>query len=307
MKKTILLLGVVLSTLMSVQCASNAQNAFPLLTQKAQKTIITDLSTALNDMAQASRPVGGDSETYWAASVVDSLHKVVTGKDRPFLEQIATIHHMNSYFAYGMNYFSSVIGLYSCPEEAGYARHSVPVCDSLANNVKATEYKDVMALADLSGHSYFYTQLYVTMLHRINGHEDFKDRDLGFPLQNLGLLRYANDRSVFTEEELAKMYFVFDAVCFYKSYYGYLMSLTYDDNQRKASHEKLIEYAYYIDDVSGPFFEAAYADEYKPLKMTNDEFEAFMLKMTGIKVDIMKRLTDQFLLIAREQENKSAE
>lgn len=307
MKKTILLLGVVLCALMSVQCALNAQNVFPILTQKAQKTIITDLSTALNDMAQASRPVGGDSETYWAASVVDSLHKVVTGKDRPFLEQVAALHHMNSYFAYGMNYFSSVIGLYSCPEEAGYARHSVPVCDSLANNAKAVEYKDILAIADLSGHSYFYTQLYVTMLHRINGHDDFKDRNLGFPLQNLGLLRYANERAVFTEEELTKMYFVFDAVCFYKSYYGYLMSLTYDDNQRKATHEKLIEYAYYIDEVSGPFFEAAYAEDYKPLKMTNDEFEAFMLKMTGIKVDMMKRLTDQFLLIAREQENSSAE
>lgn len=307
MKKTILLLGVILCTLMSVHCASNAQNAFPLLTPNAQKTIITNLSMGLNDMAQASRPVGGDSETYWAASVVDSLHKVVTGKDRSFLEQVATIHHMNSYFAYGMNYFSSVIGLYSCPEEAGYARHSVPVCDSLANNAKAVEYKDILAIADLSGHSYFYTQLYVTMLHRINGHDDFKDRDLGFPLQNLGLLRYANERAVFTEEELTKMYFVFDAVCFYKSYYGYLMSLTYDDNQRKATHEKLIEYAYYIDEVSGPFFEAAYADEYKPLQMTNDEFEAFMLKMTEVKVDMMRRLTEQFVLIAKVQENQPAE
>ena len=307
MKKTILLLGVLLCALMSVQCASNAQNAFPILTQKAQKAIITDLSSALNDMAQASIPVGGDDETYWAASVVDSLYKLVTGKDRPFLEQVATLHHMNSYFAYGMNYFSSVIGLYSCPEEAGYARHSVPVCDSLANNAKAVEYKDILAIADLSGHSYFYTQLYVTMLHRINGHDDFKDRDLGFPLQNLGLLRYANERAVFTEEELTKMYFVFDAVCFYKSYYGYLMSLTYDDNQREATHEKLIEYAYYIDDVSGPFFEAAYADEYKPLQMTNDEFEAFMLKMTEVKVDMMRRLTEQFVLIAKEQENQPAE
>ena len=307
MKKTILLLGVILCTLMSVQCVSNAQNAFPLLTPNAQKTIITNLSRGLNDMAQASRPVGGDSETYWAASVVDSLHKVVTGKDRSFLEQVATIHHMNSYFAYGMNYFSSVIGLYSCPEEAGYARHSVPVCDSLANNAKAVEYKDILAIADLSGHSYFYTQLYVTMLHRINGHDDFKDRDLGFPLQNLGLLRHANERAVFTEEELTKMYFVFDAVCFYKSYYGYLMSLTYDDNQRKATHEKLIEYAYYIDEVSGPFFEAAYAEDYKPLKMTNDEFEAFMLKMTEVKVDMMRRLTEQFVLIAKEQEKSVSE
>ena len=205
-----------------------------------------------------------------------------------------------------MNYFSSVIGMYSCPEEAGYARYSVQVCDSLANNAKVTGYKDIMAVADLSAYSYFYTQLYVTMLHKINGHKDFKDRDLGYPLQNLGLLRYVNEKGAFTEEELTKIYFAFDAVCFYKSYYGYLMSLTYDDTQRKNTHEKLIEYAYYIDEVSGPFFEAVYADKYQPLKMTNDEFEAFMLKASEIKVDIMRLLTEQFQLIAKEQKNTPA-
>ena len=85
------------------------------------------------------------------------------------------------------------------------------------------------------------------------------------------------------------------------------MSLTYDDTQRKKTHEKLIEYAYYIDEVSGPFFEAVYADEQQRLKMTNDEFEAFMLKATEIKVDIMRLLTEQFQLIAKEQKNTSAE
>lgn len=307
MNKILLSLCVIFCSLFFLQCATNAQNPFPLLSEKTQETIVTDLSTALNELAQASIPVGGDDETYWAASMVDSLYKVVTVKNRPFLEQIATIHHMNSYFAYGMNYFSSVVGMYLCPEEAGYARYSVQVCDSLANNAKITGYKDIMAVADLSAYSYFYTQLHVTMLHKINGHKDFKDRDLGYPLQNLGLLRYVNEKGAFTEEELTKIYFAFDAVCFYKSYYGYLMSLTYDDTQRKNTHEKLIEYAYYIDEVSGPFFEAVYADEYHPLKMTNDEFEAFMLKATEIKVDIMRLLTEQFHLIAKEQNNTSAE
>lgn len=302
-----LFLGIILCSLFFVQYVTNAQTSFTLLSEKTQEAIITDLSTAINNLAQASKPVGGDDETYWAASMVDSLYKVVTVQNKPFLEQIATIHHMNSYFAYGMNYFSSVVGMYSCPEEAGYARYSVQVCDSLANNAKVAGYKDIMDVADLTAYSYFYTQLYVTMLHKINGHKDFKDRDLGYPLQNLGLLRYVNEKGVFTEEELTKIYFAFDAVCFYKSYYGYLMSLTYDDTQRKKTHEKLIEYAYYIDEVSGPFFEAVYADEYQPLKMTNDEFEAFMLKATEIKVDIMRLLTEQFQMIAEDQKNASAE
>lgn len=307
MNKIRLFLGIILCSLFFVQYVTNAQTSFTLLSEKTQEAIITDLSTAINNLAQASKPVGGDDETYWAASMVDSLYKVVTVQNQPFLEQIATIHHMNSYFAYGMNYFSSVVGMYSCPEEAGYARYSVQVCDSLANNARVTGYKDIMAVADLSAYSYFYTQLYVTMLHKINGHKDFKDRDLGYPLQNLGLLRYVNEKGVFTEEELIKIYFAFDAVCFYKSYYGYLMSLTYDDTQRKNTHEKLIEYAYYIDEISGPFFEAVYADEYQPLKMTNDEFEAFMLKATEIKVDIMRLLAEQFQLISEDQKNASAE
>lgn len=307
MNRIRLFLGIILCSLFFAQYVTNAQTSFTLLSEKTQEAIITDLSTAINNLAQASKPVGGDDETYWAASMVDSLYKVVTVQNKPFLEQIATIHHMNSYFAYGMNYFSSVVGMYSCPEEAGYARYSVQVCDSLANNAKVAGYKDIMAVADLSAYSYFYTQLYVTMLHKINGHKDFKDRDLGYPLQNLGLLRYANEKCVFTDEELIKIYFAFDAVCFYKSYYGYLMSLTYDDTQRKKTHEKLIEYAYYIDEVSGPFFEAVYADEYQPLKMTNDKFEAFMLKATEIKVDIMRLLTEQFQMIAEDQKNASAE
>ena len=99
MNKTLLSLCVIFCSLFFLQCATNAQNPFPLLSEKTQETIVTDLSTALNELAQASIPVGGDDETYWAASMVDSLYKVVTVKNRPFLEQIATIHHMNSYFA----------------------------------------------------------------------------------------------------------------------------------------------------------------------------------------------------------------
>lgn len=307
MKEYLHLLCAVFVSVMAFSATAMAQNSFPLLMESAQKTIVTNLSAAVNEMAQASRPVGGDDETYWAASVVDSLHKVVMEKDRPFLEQMTRIHHMCSYFAYGMNYFSSVIGAYSCPEEAGYARHSVPVCDSLHNNAAASGYKDVMALADLSGHAYFYTQLYVTMLHRINGYEDFQDKDLGYSLQNLALLRYANEKGVFSQDELIKIYFVLDASCFFKSYFGYIMSLTYDDTQREATRSKLIEYAYYIDDVSSPIFEAVYADDKKEIKMTDQEFEAYMLKMTDIKVDMMRRLTEQFILISKEQAQSSTE
>lgn len=278
-----------------------ADNKFRLLKETTQKEIIEHLGCAIRDMAIASIPVGGDDETYWAASVVDSLNKTLTQGDRTFLENIATIHHMNSYFAYGMNYFSSVIGLYSCPEEAGYARYSVSVCDSLANNAKVSSYEDILTIADLGAYSYFYTQLYVTMLHKINGHSDYKDNDLGFSLRALGLLRYAKEAKIFTDDEMVKMYFVLDAVSFYKSYCGYVLSLTYDDVQRKLSQEKLIEYAYYIDEISSPIFDAIYSKRNKSLKMTDQEFEEFMIKITRIKVDILNLLTSEFISISKNR------
>ena len=294
MNRIRLFLGVILCSLFSAQCVTNAQTPFPLLSEKTQDAIIADLSTAINNLAQASKPVGGDDETYWAASMVDSLYKVVTVENRPFLEQIATIHHMNSYFAYGMNYFSSVVGMYSCPEEAGFARYSVQVCDSLVNNAKVTGYKDIMAVADLSAYSYFYTQLYMTMLHKINGHKDFEDRDLGYPLQNLGLLRYAKEKGVFSENEIFKMYFVFDAVCFFKTYYGLIMSFTYSEEHHNSTHSTLIDYAKDIDAISAPVFNAAYSEEYMGM-MTDAEFEDIMLKLTDIKVNMMEILIDEFM------------
>ena len=304
MKGKILKILLIVCLLIFTNSNIIADNKFPLLKEETQKEIINQLGAAIREMAIASRPVGGDSETYWAASVVDSLQKTLSHSGRSFMENMTTIHHMNSYFAYGMNYFSSVIGLYSCPKEAGYARYSVSVCDSLANNAKISSYEDVLAIADLGAYSYYYTQLYVTMLHKINGHSDFVDNDLGFSLRALSLLKHAKSADIFTENDVVKIYFVLDAVSFYKTYCGYLLSLTYDI-KRKLLREKLIEYAYYIDEISSPVFDAIYSGKTESLKMTDQTFEEFMIKMSGIKVDMMARLTSEFISISEEKTKHS--
>ena len=132
------------------------------------------------------------------------------------------------------------------------------------------------------------------MLHKINGHKDFEDRDLGYPLQNLGLLRYAKEKGVFSENEIFKMYFVFDAVCFFKTYYGLIMSFTYSEEHHNSTHSTLIDYAKDIDAISAPVFNAAYSEEYMGM-MTDAEFEDIMLKLTDIKVNMMEILIDEFM------------
>ena len=143
------------------------------------------------------------------------------------------------------------------------------------------------------------------MLHKINGHSDFVDNDLGFSLRALSLLKHAKSADIFTENDVVKIYFVLDAVSFYKTYCGYLLSLTYDDVKRKLLREKLIEYAYYIDEISSPVFDAIYSGKTESLKMTDQAFEEFMIKMSGIKVDMMARLTSEFISISEEKTKHS--
>lgn len=216
--KHYMLLATIVLALSSSCCSSYAEDSFPLIKKENQQAIINSLSHSLCEMAQASIPIGGDTETSWAVSEVQKLHQEVTTKKRPFLQQMSAIYEMTGYFSYGMNYAISNFGLYSCPTEANHALHSMQVCDSLAANVRKSGCKDMMAIADLACHSYYYTQLYLFILNKINGNEEYKDRDLGYPLQNLGLLRDIYEKQLFGENDFLKAYFVLDAVCFFKTF-----------------------------------------------------------------------------------------
>lgn len=295
MKHFLTLLFILTASLGVIHCTPKTENAFPLLDEGTQKSIIQDLSIALNKMAEASIPIGGDTETSWAASVVDSLHNVITEQDLPFLEKMTRIYEMNGLFAYGMNYAISIYGLYVCPEEAGFAYHSMPVCDSLVNKAASSGYNDIMEIADLSAHTYFYNQLYLTILNKLNQNDDFNDRDLGFPLQALGMLRDVKSRGKYSDSDLIKMFFALDAVSFFKTFCPLTVNFTYTEEQYNLNRTKIVEYATYIDSVSSKAFNVVYSETDEPLEISDKEFEEFMIKTTAIKVDMMNLLTAEFI------------
>ncbi|MBE6337026.1 MAG: hypothetical protein E7066_10205, partial [Lentimicrobiaceae bacterium] len=98
------LIALAIISLVSPSCSSYAEDSFPLIKKENQQAIINSLSHSLCEMAQASIPIGGDTETSWAASEVQKLHQEVTTKKRPFLQQMSAIYEMTGYFSYGMNY-----------------------------------------------------------------------------------------------------------------------------------------------------------------------------------------------------------
>ena len=299
MKKIILFVCMALSSCLFLSCGSDKGNTFPALRVSVQKGIVKDLSAALNDLAQASIPIGADSETEWAVSVVDSLHSVILSEDRPFLEQVTMLHRMNGYFAYGLNYLPSVLGAGTCPAEASYARYSGIVCDSLANNAALAGYKDVMSIADLSCHTYYYMQLYITLLNKISGYDDFENAGMSDSFLALNILRTVNESGTYTKDELAKIYFVLDAVCFYKAYFTFVMDFLYDEKDFTSINARLSSYATFIDEATATVFESIYAEEPTPLAISDRDFEKFMKTVTDIKVDMMTILADSFRSIAQ--------
>lgn len=302
--KHYMLLATIVLALSSFCCSSYAEDSFPLIKKGNQQAIINSLSHSLCEMAQASIPIGGDTETSWAVSEVQKLHQEVTTKKRPFLQQMSAIYEMAGYFSYGMNYAISNFGLYYCPTEANHALHSMQVCDSLVANVRQSGYKDIMAVADLAGHSYYYAQLYLFILNKVNGNEEYKDRDLGYPLQNLGLLRHVYENQLFGENDFLKAYFILDAVCFFKTYCSLSSWFSPSEEKYNQNRSKIIEYATYLDKVSTPVFDAIYAGEKTTLTMTDEEFENFMLQSVEMKVDIMNMITEGMIQIA-SLDNKS--
>lgn len=295
------LIALAIISLVSPSCSSYAEDSFPLIKKENQQTIINSLSHSLCEMAQASIPIGGDTETAWAASEVQKLHQEVITKKRPFLQQMSAIYEMTGYFSYGMNYAISNFGLYSCPTEANHALHSMQVCDSLAANVRKSGCKDMMAIADLACHSYYYTQLYLFILNKINGNEEYKDRDFRYPLQNLGLLRHVYEKQLFGENDFLKAYFVLDAVCFFKTFCSLSSWFSPSEEKYDENRVKIIEYATSLDKVSTPVFEAIYAGEKTALAMTDEEFENFMLQSAEMKVGIMKMITEGMIQIAAKE------
>ena len=292
MKKLNILLATIVITLKPFCFSLHAEDSFPLIKKENQLTIVRDLSSTLYEMAQASLPIGGDTETSWAISEVGKLHQDITTKKLPFLQQMTMIYEMIGYFSYGMNYAISNFGLYSCPTESNHALHSMQVCDSLVNNVKKSGYKDIMTVADLAGHSYYYTQLYLYIFNKVNGNDEYRDRDFQYPLKNLGLLRHVHENRVFSENDFLKAYFILDAVCFFKTFCSLSSWFSSSEEQYNNNRSKIIEYATYLDQISTPVFKTIYADDKGFLTMTDEEFESFMLKSAEMKVDIMQMITE---------------
>ncbi|MBO4427255.1 MAG: hypothetical protein J5771_02065 [Bacteroidales bacterium] len=71
------------------------------MTRETQRLIVSQFKDAICDYAKVMPYAGGDTESDWAAAVVDSLSKTIS-LDGPFAENMMKLYHMQNLCTYGL-------------------------------------------------------------------------------------------------------------------------------------------------------------------------------------------------------------
>lgn len=125
MRLTFIYFMVVLTMLVTQSCSAKSRGntdavntSFLAFNGNYHEEIIQPEVKSWLKVAKVMYPrVCDDSETQWAAELVDSLgNDLLKRNDLPIGEQIARLYEIQDIIAYGISYFSAVIGSHTNPE-----------------------------------------------------------------------------------------------------------------------------------------------------------------------------------------------
>lgn len=138
--------------------------------------VIVPYAEAFNEIAKVSPIIGGDTETEWAASQIDSLYHVIKSKPISITEKFANIAKMQSYMAYGISYFLSVVGIHSEPNTANRVHNICYETDSLFNELKNDNFQPNENLSNLSFISLINYNNYFSLYNSVISKDTFKSQ-----------------------------------------------------------------------------------------------------------------------------------
>lgn len=105
-----------------------------------------------------------DTETQWAAALADSLGNDLLNKPNlPVGEQIARLYEIQDIIAYGMTYFSAIIGSHTHPEASEDALRIVRNTYSDIDSLKSVKYDDAELLTRFEINSYYNFGLFMEL------------------------------------------------------------------------------------------------------------------------------------------------
>lgn len=303
MIKQTIILAFLLITGMSCKSESK-QNATksvePSLTA-VERQATDSLCVALMRVSEVMPPLGGDSEAYWAADTIKTIGNGMLSSEGSYVERMAKIYVMQSYFAYGMNYFRATISLYTEHAElASHALHGPSFTKEDYHKLDSLKFKDMKTYILLATYSQFYTQLIYPLFQISNRNEQINFGPLGssFNTQQITDSLTALNYSV---KDIIKVHTVLDAADFFQSVCLPIQYTTMSDERRSQLYDSIIECATYFDNHAEPIKKQFWQDPSKVKVLDDKEYREFLTTATRYKCMLLDMLTENFVECAEMQ------
>lgn len=138
------------------------------------KVAVTDpFMNQINELAKVSPIIGGDTESYWAASVVDSICTVSKKKPYNYYEQVALCNLAQSTTSYGMSYFTAILGAYRNAELSDELLKTIPQSMSWYNELAEDNFTHLYSLTENTHWVTFYYGIYFYLYSLVNESDPF--------------------------------------------------------------------------------------------------------------------------------------
>lgn len=232
-----------------------------------------------------------DTETQWAAALADSLSKELL--NRPNLsagEQIARLYEIQDIIAYGMSYFSAIIGSHAHPEASEDALRIVKNTYSDLDSLKSVKFDDAELLTRFEINSYYNYGLFM----ELGIPYDEKTPQYVINNQQMQQYNYALVSQLFTKigdkTQSYRYSYIVNNTTFFMTFCPITFLLAGSEFQQEYQDE-YIKIGGYFDSMLSPIKDIVVADKTSELSIiTTDEFSKILKESSKARTSIVNLL-----------------
>lgn len=243
-----------------------------------------------------------DTETQWAAFQADSLGTILLSlKSLSDGEQLARLYEIQNMIAYGMSYFSAIIGAYTNPDASEAARMMMQSSYAEIDSLRCTDYKNARMLVAFEQTTYANFGLFMELgTQYSDGEPQFVTNN-----QEMNALNNAKINVLFKEAKDSVQAFRYSTLInnttFFMTYCPLAFWLAGSDFQQE-NQDEYIKIGGWFDEQASEVNKAIIANDIKQLpKMSSERYSEITKQASEYRVRLIHLLEKGIASIQLEQ------
>lgn len=270
-----------------------------------QKEIIKSYTEAVDAFAQAMPGIGGDEKSIWAADTVHQIARNIQKNNYSYNESMARIYQMQNLTAYGMSYFSGVMGMPKAIEGSSEVLHMTETSDSLYALVEKAKFQDGSKLQELAFMSLYHMQMFLHLQNAIQEAEKertvYTESSYGASFYCLKILETLRKQGIYSEQDLARISAQLEGTVFFNTLCPLVLAFSPSEQAFNANKSKLMEAANFFDENANPIYNAVQVSNSIIPPLSDSEYRDFLRKATQYKVMLLKIAAEEMKSIANDR------